>query len=497
LVFGRTVFRCIWSGPFFGIDVNYLAVDHTDGGTIVAIATPIGSSGIGIVRISGENAIAIAQLLFCKNRNLLVPPGSNDLGALPSHQLKHGYIFDPDSRNIVDEVLLTIMRAPHSYTRQDVVEIQSHSGAVILGRILKLVMANGARLAMPGEFTRRAFLNGRIDLTQAEAVGDMIAAKSEDALKLAVTHLTGHMKETIGRIVENLSELLAELEAGLEFGDELESPDIDRNQIDAAIQEKIVVPIETLIAHYHEGYLIRDGVRLGIAGRPNVGKSSLLNYLIKKDRAIVTPLPGTTRDLIEEHLSIDGLPIIITDTAGLHDTQDPVEMIGIQKTRESIDQADLVLFMIDGAQPFVDADDSAFGDIGKKRTILVINKVDLIDATCRVHIPERYSECPAFFISAKFGNGIEALKNAIKDAVLGDVAIDPQRSLVPNLRQKLGLEAALDALGRVGEGLDRGAGEELLLIDLAAAKKSLDEIIGNTHDKDILDEIFSRFCIGK
>lgn len=243
--------------------------------------------------------------------------------------------------------------------------------------------------------------------------------------------------------------------------------------------------------------MIRDGVRLGIAGRPNVGKSSLLNYMIRKDRAIVTALPGTTRDLIEEPLVIGGLPVIITDTAGLHDTMDPIEVIGIQKTRESIEQADLVLFLIDGAQPFVEGDDSAFEDIGNKRTILVINKVDLIHDPKHIHIPEKFLGHPVFFISAKFGDGIESLKNAIKEMVLGNVSIDPQRSLVPNLRQKIGLEAARDALGKVRAGLENNAGEELLLIDLAEAQKSLNEIIGNAHDVDILDEIFGRFCIGK
>lgn len=475
-----------------------MTLDLTAEDTIAAIATPIGSGGIGIVRISGPNAIAIAYLLFRTERHPRVSPVSNNLDELPSHLLKHGYICDPETRDIVDEVLLVIMRAPHSYTRQDVVEIQSHSGAFILGRILKLVMEHGARLAKPGEFTRRAFLSGRIDLTQAEAVGDMIGAKSEDALKLAVTHLTGHMKETICGIMEKLTELQACMEAGLEFGDEIGDSDIDRKKIATHMKEEILVPIERLIAHYHEGHRIRDGVRLGIAGRPNVGKSSLLNYLIRKDRAIVTPLPGTTRDLIEEHLSIGGLPVILTDTAGLHDSQDPVEIIGIKKTRESIDQSDLVLFMVDGAQPFSDADDSAFKDIGKKkRTILVINKVDLIADPCRIQIPARYSDCPAFLISAKFGQGIEELKNAIKEEMLGNVTIDPQRSLVPNLRQKAGLEAALDALIEVREGLANGSGEELLLLDLALAQKSLNEIIGNTHGADILDDIFNRFCIGK
>lgn len=477
--------------------MSSMTVEHMDGDTIVAIATPIGSSGIGIVRISGEKAICIAQLLFRKSTSRQAASDTHDLNDMPSHHLQHGYICDPDNADILDEVLLTIMRAPHSYTRQDVVEIQSHSGAVILGRILKLVIAHGARLATAGEFTRRAFLSGRIDLTQAEAVGDMIAAKSEDALQLAVTHLTGHMKEAVDGILKKLTGLEVEMEAVLEFGDELESAEIQRKQLCDEIQEQILNPIEALIAHYHEGYHFRDGIRLGIAGRPNVGKSSLLNYLIKRDRAIVTELPGTTRDLIEEHFNIDGLPVIITDTAGLHDTQDPVEVIGIQKTRETIDQADLILFMVDGDQPFVDADDRAICDIRNKRIILVVNKIDLIKDSKNIQIPERFSAFPVYFISAKFGQGVEDLKNAIKEAVLGGVSINPQRTLVPNFRQAMGLETARDAIERVREGLESGTGEELLLIDMDAARRSLSDIIGRTHDADLLDEIFGKFCVGK
>ena len=465
--------------------------------TIAAIATPIGSGGIGIVRISGQKAFSIAQLLFRKGRLSTRTAEPIGIKELPSHQLLHGYIFDPENMGIVDEVLLAIMRAPRSYTREDVVEIQSHSGAILLGRILKLVTANGARLAMPGEFTKRAFLNGRIDLTQAEAIEDIIDAKSEEALKLAITHLTGHMKETICGILEVVAELQILMEAGLEFAEEIGEIEMDRKKISARIQEKILEPISRLISHYQEGYRIRDGVRLGIVGRPNVGKSSLLNYLIRKDRAIVTPLPGTTRDLIEEHIQINGLPVVLTDSAGLHDTKDPVEAIGIKKTRESIDQSDLVLFMVDGSQPFLDADDRAFRDIGKKRTLLVINKVDLIENLGQIHIPERYNGLQVFFISAKFGQGIEDLKNALKNEVLGNVSIDPQRSLVPNLRQKTSLETAFSILQRVKEDIEKGDGEELVLSEIGLAKRYLDEIIGNTKEAGVLDEIFSRFCIGK
>ncbi len=472
--------------------VNYIEED-----TIAAIATPIGSGGIGIIRISGNRSVAIADSLFRKERNQPQPSGSNNLDRWPSHFLTHGYIFDPFNQSIIDEVLIVIMRAPHSYTREDVVEIQSHCGPVILGKILKIVMASGARLALPGEFTRRAFLNGRIDLIQAEAVGEMISAKSEFALKLAVSHLTGQMKDAVSAVVKKIADLQVELEAGLEFGDELLNSDIDYAGINTLVQEDLIASIEQLLGNYSEGRLLRDGLRLGIVGRPNVGKSSLLNYIIQKDRAIVTAMPGTTRDLIEEHINIGGLPFIITDTAGLHTSQDPVETIGMQKTRENIDQADLVLFMIDGDEPFIGADDIAFDQIGAKRIIVVINKVDLVADPKFIRIPEKYASHPVVFVSAKYGQGVDLLTEQIKEEALDGVVIEPGRSLVPNLRQKLGLEMALKAIRSAHDAINMRAGEEFILMDLGLAKDALNEIIGTQFNNDLLDEIFSRFCIGK
>jgi tRNA modification GTPase len=263
------------------------------------------------------------------------------------------------------------------------------------------------------------------------------------------------------------------------------------------VQEGLIRPIERLLTHYNDGYLIRDGIRLCIVGRPNVGKSSLMNHLIRKDKAIVTPIPGTTRDLIEENFNIGGLSFIITDTAGLHATQDPVETIGIQKTRENIDQADLVLFMIDGKQPFIGADDIAFEQLGAKKIVVVINKVDLVCDPAVMSIPDKYTSHSVVFISAKYGQGIELLKEKIKEETLGKIAIEPGRALVPNLRQKLGLESALDAILRVQEAIKMHAGEEFVLMDLGLAKDALNEIIGTQFNNDLLDEIFSRFCIGK
>ena len=262
-----------------------------DGDTITAIATPLGSSGIGIIRISGDKAADIVHTLFCTDKSCRPGERPTALDRSVSHHLQHGYIFDPATQGIIDEVLLVIMKAPRSYTREDVVEIQSHSGPIIMRRILELVVNGGARMATPGEFTRRAFLNGRIDLSQAEAVGEVISARSEDALKLAVTHLTGHMKDAISALLDIITGLQVELEAGLEFADELPNHEIDGAGIEVLIRDKLIRPIQKLLSHYSEGYILRDGVRLGITGRPNVGKSSLLNYLIRKDKAIVTPLP--------------------------------------------------------------------------------------------------------------------------------------------------------------------------------------------------------------
>ncbi len=474
-----------------------MTAEYIDGDTITAIATPIGSGGIGIIRISGDKAVTIASSLFRKEKIYSPAQPRTPLDCLPSHLLNHGYIYDPCSQGIIDEVLLVVMRAPNSYTREDVVEVQSHSGPVVLNKILKLVISGGARMAMPGEFTRRAFINGRIDLSQAEAVGEMISARSDGALKLAVTQLTGHLKNAVSDMVRRITDLMVELEAGLEFEDEISNPEPDYPAIHALIRDDLIIPIERLLAHYSEGYLLRDGVRLGIAGRPNVGKSSLLNYLVRKDKAIVTPWPGTTRDLIEEQICIEGLPLIVTDTAGLHSAQDPVEIIGIEKTRENINQSDLILFVIDGYQPFLEADDDAFQQVGEKKIIVVVNKLDLLSDPMSIRIPGNYGSHPVVFVSAKFGQGMDLLQEKIKEAVLGSITIEPGRSIVPTLRQKRGLEFALDALHRVQESISLRAGEELMLIDLGLAKEALDEIIGRKFSPDLLDEIFSRFCIGK
>jgi tRNA modification GTPase len=462
--------------------------------TIAAIATPFGSGGIGIIRISGTNATAIAGRLFRRSVSRAAAESKVRIDQYNSHHLTHGYIVNGDQ--IIDEVLLVVMKAPHSYTREDVVEVQSHSGAIVLNQILKLILSRGARLADPGEFTKRAFLSGRIDLSQAEAVADIIAAKSQAALRISTSQLTGAMKSKVDGFVEHLNHVVAQLQAHLEFSDEIDAV-LDLQRLADDLAHHVVIPTKQLVADYNSGHLLRDGVRMDIVGRPNVGKSSLLNRLLQKERAIVTNLPGTTRDLIEDCFSIDGIPILITDTAGLHVTQNPVEIIGIQKTHDNIARSDLVLFVVDGTRPFQEGDLEIFQRIHAKKVILVINKMDMLDRREGLSTPQAYQGVPLVLISALTGEGVGRLKAQIAGLVMGGVEIDPGRILVPNLRQKLAFDLALDALERSIQALSLGVGEELIIDDLEMARNAFFQIIGQSVEKDILDEIFNRFCIGK
>ncbi len=463
--------------------------------TISAIATPIGKGGIGIVRLSGPRAISIVDPLLRIGKK---SPEAHASGVRSSrsHLLKYGKIVDPRRNQIIDEVLVVVMRAPHSYTREDVVEIQSHSGHVILASILNLVLDRGARLAQPGEFTRRAFLNGRIDLSQAEAVAEVISARSETALQLATTHLGGHMRSAVDNLIEKIVALQVDLEAHIEFPDELEEK-IDLASIESDMESKVMGPIDDLLDQYQEGHLLRDGVRLGIVGRPNVGKSSLLNRLVRKEKAIVTPIAGTTRDLIEDQTSIEGLPVLITDTAGLRASTDPIEIVGIQRTRQSIATSDIVLFVVDGSQPFSDEDREVFDAVKERNYILCFNKSDLKGVAKKTTPDAILNFSPSVDISAKTGEGIDALKNAVKDLCLSEAQIDPGSAIVPNLRQKAALEQAAGALNRVLSGMRAKVGEELFVSDLSAARTALEEVIGGHVDGEILDEVFKKFCIGK
>lgn len=471
--------------------------------TIAAIATPGGRGGIGIIKISGSKALSIASAIFYR----AVSPSSTPSGqpgsaknvfadGFNSHQLYYGHIIDPGSRRVLDDVLLSVMKAPRTYTREDVVEINAHGGQVAVHAILELVLRQGARIAEPGEFTKRAFLNGRIDLTQAEAVIDVINARTDKSLQVAAAQVNGTLSRPVERIREVLIELLTRTEAGIDFPDDVDEIIIPK-AVTAEIEAGVIKPLRSLIQQHVDGNVLRDGLKVAVVGRPNVGKSSLLNCLVQKERAIVTAVPGTTRDTIEETLNINGFPIVLADTAGLHDTNDPIETISIKKTIENVNGADLVLFMVEANRALTAEDHKIYEQFRSKPTIVVINKIDLVKSDNIVKIPANWASSKCLRISALYDRGIEALKEQIVATAFGENPIDIEAGIVPNLRQKLLLEDSLKAAQAIRRELNHGNPMELIAIQLQDAIDALGQILGTTVKVDVLDLIFSRFCIGK
>ena len=465
--------------------------------TIAAISTAMGSGAIGIIRLSGPKAWAIVQPIFQKRKPRPKPKTSEPSGTPPpSHRMVHGFIIDHRNTLIIDEVMIVYMQAPNSYTREDILEIQSHSGTAVLRKILCMVLEGGARMAEPGEFTRRAFLNGRIDLSQAESVAELINARTDSAMHSAALQVTGEMKEMVAVWIDTIKSMLAEIEARIEFEEDIENP-IDRKWFLTQIHQKVVPSIEALIEEYQKNHVLRDGVRMDIVGRPNVGKSSILNRLIKKNKAIVTPIPGTTRDLIEENFSIRGIPITITDTAGLHESQDPVEIIGIQKTKENIAQANLVLGVVDASKGFVVEDLEILKAVGAKRMIIVLNKIDLDPGRKNRAIADKWSRRIVLEVSALTGEGMDKLKDAIAATCVEGNYLHPGETMIPSLRNFMLLQETHKSLKRFCEDLEGDIGEDLLAHELGRTLGFLQQITGELHNDQILDEIFSRFCIGK
>lgn len=454
---------------------------------IAAIATPAGSGGVGIVKISGKGALEIASGIFRKS-------GTPLTGSFETHRLYHGHVFDSGNGRIVDEVLLAVMKSPKSHTREDVVEIQAHSGAVILKSILELVLEKGARLARPGEFTKRAFLNGRIDLTQAEAVADLINAKTEKSLEIAAFHMKGGLRNRIEAVRESLLDVMAEIEAAMDFPDDLD--DTDQTDSDELVQKtrEIVGEIDTLVQRYNDARFYRDGLKIAVVGKPNVGKSTIMNRMIEKDRAIVTDIPGTTRDPIEERLDIEGVPVTICDTAGMRETDDPVEKLGVEKTREYIDIADIVLFTAEAGRDFDEEDRSIYEEVCGKDIIFVLNKSDLVADGVPAKQPEWMNIENTISVSALYGKGMDRLKRLI---VRNKAVENAESGIVPNLRQKDALERALECASSATDGLLAGLPWEAVAIDLKESLNHLGEILGADADEDLLDRIFERFCVGK
>lgn len=471
--------------------------------TIAAVATPDGPGGIGIIKISGPRAVSIAKAIFthAESNSKSLPgnyPSPENIcgGCFQSHKLYLGYIIDPENRRTVDEVLLCTMKAPRSYTKEDVVEINAHGGQVAVNAILELVLKQGARIAEPGEFTKRAFLNGRIDLTQAEAVIDIINARTEKSLRVAASQVTGQLKTTVEKIRERLVEFLIRVEADIDFPEDV-SDMLDSKRAARDIEERVIQTLKTLIQCYQEGHLLREGLKVTVAGRPNVGKSSLLNRLIHKDRAIVTAVPGTTRDTIEETLNIRGFPVIIADTAGMHETKDPIETLGIKKTIEKIQSSDMVIFMVEANRSLTEDDHRIFQKVKSKPIIIAMNKIDLVKGQGLAVLPDSWRKNDCVEISALYDRGIEQLKEKIIFTGFGKRRIDSEPGVLPNLRHKLLLEDSLRETEIIIRELGNNTPMELIAIHLQDAIDFLGQILGTNVRLDILDQIFSRFCIGK
>jgi tRNA modification GTPase len=453
--------------------------------TIAAIATPPGEGGVAIIRISGNEAERIAGRIFIRSQ------GRN--GKLESHRLYHGSIHDPNAHKMLDEVLIAIMRKPRSYTGEDVVEVHCHGGSFLARQILGLIFTLGARQAEPGEFTKRAFLNGKVDLTQAEAVLDLIRARTEKGASIALQQASGELSKHVLELRDDLLDIMVQIEAAIDFPEE-EIELLQRQHLIGRIirLKEILCAISNT---YDWGKLFREGAKVSICGRPNVGKSSLLNALIGSERAIVTSVPGTTRDVIEESINLDGLPVILSDTAGIRHTEDLVEQIGVERSRQSLDISDAALIVLDGSEPLTEDDKLLLQSIGPKKCLVAVNKNDLPRQLQSEELRDWVNGATISFVSAKTGAGIERLKGTLR-ALLLDHQMEPSFA-ISNVRHRSELTRSATALALAAKTLERGHPPELAAVDLNEAVKALEEIVGAVTNDEILERIFREFCIGK
>ena len=455
--------------------------------TIAAISTPIGEGGIGIVRLSGRDAISIADRVFFS-------PKGRKLKDAISHTVIYGFIVDYAANERIDEILVTIMRAPKTYTREDAVEINCHGGMLPVRVTLQLLLREGARLAEPGEFTKRAFLNGRIDLSQAEAVIDVIKSKTEQAERLALQQLEGRLSDKIISLKDKITSLCAYVEAYIDFPEE--EFDLEKSEMLGSLNEA-VAELTALSQRYDEGRFFRDGVSTAIVGKPNVGKSSLLNILLQKDKAIVTETPGTTRDIIEDYLNIQGLPLKIMDTAGIRETHDLAEMEGVKRSLKAIEGADIVIAVLDAGRPFDEADKEVIDRVKDKRAVIVINKSDIESLAFSLQ-PSAFSLQPIVKVSALNGRGIDELKDAIYSTCISHSrGTGVEGVLITNIRHKHSIDHALRTLKEAEKALNINEPIEVIALFLRESLDYLGEIIGVVTTEDVLNRIFSEFCVGK
>lgn len=455
---------------------------------IAAISTPVGSGGIGIVRISGEGAVETADKIF-------VSADGKKLSEKESHTITYGHIKDTKTGEIIDEVLVMLMLAPRTYTAEDTVEINCHGGMLVTNKVLETALNNGARMAEPGEFTKRAFLNGRIDLSQAEAVMDLIDSKTELSRKTALTQLEGSIKEKVHGLRDELLDMIASIEAAIDYPEhDIEEETYSQMNIKiTALKEKI----NELLKSADTGKIIREGVEAVILGKPNVGKSSLLNRMLMEERAIVTDIPGTTRDTVEEYMNLGGIPVKIIDTAGIRDTGDKVEKIGVEKSKKCAENADIIFMMLDSSRPLDEEDMEILDFIEDKKAIIIVNKTDIdkkidFDKLCNYTEKENI-----IYTSVKEDKGIDDLTERFKEIFFGGEIQTNDNVIISNVRHKNMLYKAIEALDRALVTIETRMPEDFISMDLQEALSALGEITGDSVDDEIIDRIFTRFCLGK
>lgn len=454
--------------------------------TIAAIGTAMSSSGIGIVRVSGSESAAIVNQIFKSKKN------GFDLREVPSHTIHYGMIQDGDE--MLDEVLVLVMRGPHSYTAEDTVEIDCHGGVLVMKKILETVIKYGARPAEPGEFTKRAFLNGRIDLSQAEAVIDVINSSNEYAMKSSISQLKGSVSQKVRALREQILYQIAYIESAL---DDPEHISLEGYEQELMVQlQPMIQELEKMVRSADNGKVVSEGIRTVILGKPNAGKSSLMNVLVGEERAIVTDIAGTTRDTLEEHIRLHGISLNIVDTAGIRETEDVVERIGVSKAKSVADEADLIIYVVDGSCPLDENDDLIMELIRGRRAVVLLNKTDLHMVVTEAELLEKTSQ-PVILVSAKEETGIEELEKTIQDMFYEGELDFNKEVLITNVRHKTALVNALASLKMVEQSIRDQMPEDFLTIDMMDAYEQLGTIIGEAVEDDLVNEIFSRFCMGK